>query len=56
MATQRDKKRLHPIAIRLDDEMLEELRAIAVDEHRPMANLIVAVLKNWLAERKTAKI
>jgi hypothetical protein len=39
----------------LDDEMLEELHEIAIAEHRPMANLIVAVLKNWLAERKAAK-
>lgn len=52
MATKTDKKRLHPIAIRLDDDMLDQLRTIAVAEHRPMANLIVAVLKNWLAERR----
>jgi predicted transcriptional regulator len=45
------RKRLNPISIRLDDEMLATLRQIAEDEHRPMANLIVAALKEWLAGR-----
>jgi predicted transcriptional regulator len=40
------------MAIRLDDEMKEELRAIAEEQGRPMANLIVFALKEWLAARK----
>ena len=52
MTTKRDKKRLHPVAIRLDDEMRDELRAIAEKQARPMANLIVFALREWLAAQK----
>lgn len=55
MATKRDPKRLHPVAIRLDDEMLEELRAHAVKQHRPMANLIAAIIKDWLEQQREAQ-
>lgn len=52
MSTERDKKRLNSVAIRLDDEMLDELRAMAQDQHRPVANLIVAILKDFFEERR----
>ena len=56
MATEDDKKRLHPVNIRLDDEMRDELRALAEQENRPLANYIVTVLKSHLAEmRKRGK-
>jgi hypothetical protein len=45
-------KRLHPMAIRLDDEMLAELREIARNETRPVANLCVQLLKEAIAERR----
>jgi hypothetical protein len=49
-------KRLHPVAIRLDDEMLAELRALANEETRPVANLIVALVKEALAARRKRAI
>jgi predicted DNA-binding protein len=49
MATKDDKKRLNPVNIRLDDEMLSELRVLAEEENRPLANYIVTVLKQHLA-------
>jgi predicted DNA-binding protein len=52
MATKGDKKRLHPVNIRLDDEMREELRALAEAENRPLANYIVTVLKEHLAAQR----
>ena len=52
MATKGDKKRLHPVNIRLDDEMRDELRALAEEENRPLANYIVTVLKEHLAAKR----
>jgi predicted DNA-binding protein len=52
MATKDDKKRLNPVNIRLDDEMLSELRVLAEEENRPLANYIVTVLKQHLAEKR----
>jgi predicted transcriptional regulator len=40
------------MAIRLDDEMKEELRVMAEEQGRPLVNLIVFALKEWLAARK----
>lgn len=40
-------KRLHVVQIRLDDETLEIMRAEAERQHRAMANLISAVIKDW---------
>jgi hypothetical protein len=45
-------KRLHPVGIRLDDAMLQELREVAAVADRPLANLIVAALREWLASRR----
>ncbi|WP_088347475.1 MULTISPECIES: hypothetical protein [Rhodomicrobium] len=59
MATKRDeqrsKKRLHSMAIRLDDEMKDDLRAIADEQGRPVANLIVFALREWLADQRAKK-
>jgi predicted transcriptional regulator len=52
MTTKNDKKRLNVVAIRVDDEMLAELRELAEKQHRPLANFIVAVLKDHLAVQK----
>lgn len=49
MTTKDSKKRLHPVNIRLDDEMRDELKALAEEENRPLANYIVTVLKAHLA-------
>jgi predicted DNA-binding protein len=40
------------VNIRLDDEMLSELRVLAEEENRPLANYIVTVLKQHLAEKR----
>ena len=45
-------KRLHPINVRLDDEMRDELRQIAQAENRTLSNLIVTVLREYLDRRK----
>ena len=55
MATNDEKKRLHPVNIRLDDEMRDKLRALAAKENRPLANYIVTVLKAHLAEKKDVR-
>jgi hypothetical protein len=48
-------KRLHVLAVRVDDEMLNELRAIAETELRPVANLVALLMKEALdARRKRA--
>ena len=45
-------KRLHPLAIRVDDGLLDELRTLAEAETRPVANLIVALVKEALEARR----
>jgi predicted DNA-binding protein len=52
MATKGEKKRLLPVNIRIDEEMRDELRALAEEQNRPLANYIVTVLKEHLAERR----
>ena len=46
-----DKKRLHVVNVRLDDETLAVLREMADAQHRPLANLIAAILKDYVGER-----
>jgi hypothetical protein len=38
------RKRLNTVQIRLDDETISTLRAEAERQHRPLANLIAAIL------------
>jgi predicted transcriptional regulator len=45
-------KRLHPLAIRFDDDLLEELREMARAETRPVANLAVHLIKEALEARR----
>jgi hypothetical protein len=45
-------KKLHPVNVRMDDAMLAELRGIAAAENRSISNLIVTVLRDWLAARR----
>lgn len=45
-------KRLHVVNIRLDDETLAVLRAEAERQHRPVANLISAVVKDFATSLK----
>jgi hypothetical protein len=52
MITRKKPKRLHPVNVRLDDEMREELRAVAAEENRSMSNLIVTILREWLDRRR----
>jgi hypothetical protein len=46
------RKKLNPLAVRVDDELLEELRRIAKTEHRAVANLAVALILEALEARK----
>ena len=48
----RPPKRPTSRAIRVDDTMLAELREIAERESRPMANLVVALVKEALEARR----
>ena len=48
-------KRTDQINIRLDPETKAELAAAAAEQHRPLANLILAILMDWLAARKAAQ-
>ena len=47
MTTQPAKK-LHSIAVRLDDKTLEELRAAALRESRTISNLTAVIIRKWL--------
>lgn len=44
-------KKLHTVAVRIDDDMREKLEAIAEDQARPVSNLIDFAVKEWLAGR-----
>jgi len=52
MNIRRQPKRLHPVNVRLDDDMREELRMVAAEENRSMSNLIVTILREWLDRRR----
>jgi Ribbon-helix-helix protein, copG family len=51
--TPRPPKKTYPVNVRLDEETLEMLRAIAYAEDRTISNLIARALKEWLATRKS---
>ena len=38
------------IAVRIPEEMKERLEKIALEEHRPLSNLVRLILIQWLAE------
>lgn len=48
-----EKKRMNVVNVRLYDETLAALRATAEAQHRPLANLIVAILKEYVAGKKS---
>lgn len=50
--TTKKPKRLHPVNIRLDDEMRDELRAIAAKEGRSLSNLMWVIVREWLDKRR----
>ena len=53
--TTRQPKKLHSIAVRLDDQTLADLRAAAVEESRTISNLVALLIRTWLAERQAAQ-
>jgi hypothetical protein len=53
--TRQRPKRLNVIALRLDDDQLAELKAMAQAELRPLANLCVALIMEAVAARKAKK-
>lgn len=48
-------KRLHVVQIRLDDETLATMREEAERQHRAMANLISAVVKDYALTLKAGR-
>jgi hypothetical protein len=54
MTTKKSKK-LHPVNVRLDDQTLKELHAVAAEENRSLSNLVFTVLRDWLDKRRGAK-
>jgi uncharacterized protein (DUF1778 family) len=52
---QRMTKRTDQVNIRLTPEIKAELTAAAGEQHRALSNLIVAILMDWLAERRAAR-
>lgn len=63
MATKKDKpphaekpaKRLHTVALRLDDEALAEIREEAEREMRPVANLLALLVREAMDARKARR-
>lgn len=45
-------KRIHPVSVRLDDEVRDKLRAIAARESRSVSNLIYLIVREWLADQE----
>jgi hypothetical protein len=41
-------KKLHPVNIRMSDQMLEELRLHSIREERSVSNLAGKILLEWL--------
>jgi hypothetical protein len=52
---EKPQKRLHILAVRLDDETMAELRAIAKAEMRPAANLGALLITEGIERRRSAK-
>jgi|EndMetStandDraft_3_1072993.scaffolds.fasta_scaffold82105_2 pyruvate-formate lyase-activating enzyme len=45
-------KKLNPLALRVTDELLADLKEMAANEHRALANMAVALILEAIAERK----
>ncbi len=43
------------VSVRLDENLLEQLKERAEAENRPLSNLIETVLKRFVSENKTKK-
>lgn len=43
------------LSVRLDEELIKELKIIARDENRPLSNLIETVLKKYVNSKETNK-
>ena len=39
-------------SMRLEEELIDKLKEIAVQENRPLSNLVETVLKNYVADKK----
>ena len=46
-------KRIHPVSVRLDDDVRDKLRLIAARDSRSVSNLIYLIVREWLAEQET---
>jgi len=40
------------VSVRMDETMVEELKAIAEQENRPVSNLIETIIKQYLQSKK----
>jgi plasmid stability protein len=52
MPTSHAPKRIHPVSVRLDDEVRDKLRDIAARESRSVSNLIYLIVRDWLAKQE----
>lgn len=50
-AQKKPAKKLNIIAVRIDDDMKDQLELIAEAQARPLSNLIHFAVKEWLAGR-----
>ena len=48
-------KKLNVINIRVDDQMLADLKELAEEQARPLSNLVVYAVRVYLAEEKKKK-
>ena len=48
----RPPKKLYPVNIRMDEPTLTALREIAEEEDRTLSNLVMRIVKEWLAARQ----
>ena len=39
-------------SVRLDEELLKELKIIAKEENRPLSNLVETILKRYISSKK----
>ena len=51
-ATKKPPKKLHVVAVRMDDEMKERFEKIAAAQRRPLANMIQFALAEWLEAKE----
>lgn len=49
----RPPKRLHPVNIRMDDDLLEKLKKISTKQKRSVSNLVYMIVAEWVEAHDT---